>query len=87
MRPIVIRSKHYPLTPMRFLKSALLTVSLSMTLLAQAPAGPPSTTLKVGDTAPDFTLPSTQGGTVHLADYIGKSSIVLAFFVAAFTGG
>jgi len=47
----------------------------------------PSTTLKEGDKAPDFTLPSTQGGTVHLADYIGKSPVVLAFFPAAFTGG
>jgi AhpC/TSA family len=50
-------------------------------------APPPSTTLKVGDKAPDFTLPSTDGGKVHLADYIGKSTVVLAFFPAAFTGG
>jgi hypothetical protein len=55
-------------------------------LLAQSSA-PPSSTLKVGDKAPDFTLPSTDGGTVHLADLIGKSTIVLAFFPAAFTGG
>jgi peroxiredoxin len=69
---------------MRFLNLALLATSLSATLFAQAPA---STSLKVGDTAPDFTLPSTEGGTVHLADYIGKSTVVLAFFPAAFTGG
>ena len=56
------------------------------TLLAQAPAQP-SSTLKVGDEAPDFTLPSSDGGTVHLANLIGKSTIVLAFFPAAFTGG
>jgi peroxiredoxin len=55
---------------------------------AQTPAAaPPSSTLKVGDKAPDFTLPSTEGGTAHLADYIGKSTVVLAFFPAAFTGG
>ena len=47
----------------------------------------PSTTLKAGDKAPDFTLPSTDGGTVHIADYLGKSTVVLAFFPAAFTGG
>jgi thioredoxin-dependent peroxiredoxin len=55
--------------------------------MAQQPAQPPSTTLKVGDKVPDFTLPSTEGGTVHLADLLGKSTVVLAFFPAAFTGG
>ncbi len=69
---------------MRTAYAAALAASLSVSLLAQAP---PSSTLKVGDKAPDFTLPSTQGGTVHLADYVGKSTIVLAFFPAAFTGG
>jgi peroxiredoxin len=66
-----------------------LNAVLSVALFAQAPAGaPPSSTLKVGDTAPDFTLPSTDSSTpVHLADLIGKSTIVLAFFPAAFTGG
>jgi peroxiredoxin len=59
---------------------------LAMCLFGQT-SGPPSTTLKVGDKAPDFTLPSASGGTVHLADYLGKSTVVLAFFPAAFTGG
>ena len=45
-----------------------------------------STGLKVGDLAPDFTLRSTDGGQVRLSDYRGKK-VVLAFFVAAFTGG
>jgi peroxiredoxin len=57
-----------------------------MWLSAQT-TGAPSTTLKVGDKAPDFTLPSTGGGTVHIGDYLGKSTVVLAFFPAAFTGG
>lgn len=60
--------------------------SLALPLAAQT-SQPPSSTLKVGDKAPDFTLPSTDGGTVHLADYLGKSTVVLAFFPAAFTGG
>ena len=69
---------------MRLLSTALLAVSCSSALLAQ---GTGSTTLKVGDRAPDFTLPSTTGEKFHLADHLGKSTIVLAFFPAAFTGG
>jgi hypothetical protein len=72
---------------MRLLNLSVLAACVSMTLLSQAPQQG-STTLKVGDTAPDFTLPSTEKGVkVHLADYIGKSTVVLAFFPAAFTGG
>jgi peroxiredoxin len=71
-------------TKKRFLVAAL--VCASTALWAQE-SEPPSSTLKVGDKAPDFTLPSTDGGTLHLADLIGKSTIVLAFFPAAFTGG
>jgi peroxiredoxin len=47
----------------------------------------PHTSLKEGDLAPDFTLPSTAGGKVTLSDFRGKANVVLAFFPAAFTGG
>ena len=53
----------------------------------QAPPAAPKTTLKVGDLAPDFTLPDTKGQPVHLADYRGKKNVILAFYVLAFTGG
>lgn len=66
---------------MRFLTLVAVSAFLAF---ADTPA---STTLKVGDKAPDFTLPSTQGAAVHLADVIGKGTVVLAFFPAAFTGG
>ena len=46
---------------------------------------PPKTQLKVGDTAPDFTLPDTNDKPVKLSDFRGKKSVVLAFFPAAFT--
>jgi len=62
-----------------------LAVVTSALLLAQAP--PPKTHLKVGDTAPDFELPSTQGKKIKLSDFRGKKNVVLAFFPAAFTGG
>lgn len=48
---------------------------------------PPKTHLKVGDPAPDFTLPSTAGDKVTLSGFRGKETVVLAFFPAAFTGG
>ncbi len=51
-----------------------------------APA-PPQTSLKVGQAAPDFTLTDTAGKTVKLSDFKGKKSVVLAFYVLAFTGG
>ena len=45
------------------------------------------TFLKVGDMAPDFSLRSDQGTTVKLSDYQGKKTVILAFYVLAFTGG
>jgi AhpC/TSA family len=66
----------------------------------QTPAQPkptpivPHTSLKVGQAAPDFTLPSTiaaaDGRSVvryKLSDFKGKKNVVLAFYVLAFTGG
>ena len=46
--------------------------------------------LKVGDSAPDFTLLAFDGKDlkkISLQDYKGKKNVALAFFVFAFTGG
>lgn len=42
-------------------------------------------TLKVGDSAPDFTLPAVEGGRVSLSQYIGKKNVVISFVPAAWT--
>ncbi len=42
--------------------------------------------LKVGDKAPDFTLPSQTGDSVSLKDFKGKT-LVLYFFPKADTPG
>jgi len=63
----------------------LLLASMASGLFAQF--NPPKTQLKVGDEAPDFTLPSTTEQKVKLSDFRGKKNVVLAFFPAAFTGG
>jgi peroxiredoxin Q/BCP len=70
---------------MRLRTVAVLAAVLCIGLSAQQPGNP--VPLKVGDVAPSFTLPSTAGGKVTLADYKGKNAVVVAFFPAAFTGG
>jgi peroxiredoxin len=70
---------------MRRLSVFVLSSALAASLCAQMT--PPKTHLKVGDMAPDFTLPSTTGKQVKLSDFRGKQTVVLAFFPAAFTGG
>jgi peroxiredoxin len=44
-----------------------------------------TTTLKVGDKAPDFTLSDQNGNSITLSDYIGKKNVVLLFHPLAFT--
>ena len=62
--------------------SLLLSVALLL-LPASVGAG----MLKEGDHAPDFTLADQAGKAVRLADFRGKSNVVIAFYVMAFTPG
>ena len=64
----------------RFLLSVLCVTAVAAAG-AQAPVE-----LKVGDLAPDFSLPGSDGKTHSLAEYKGKT-VVLAWFPKAFTGG
>ena len=74
---------------------------LGVWLLAAAMAGPElhaqankpepaPMKLRVGDVAPDFKLQYFDGKDdrdVTLSQYRGKSNVVLAFYIFAFTGG
>jgi peroxiredoxin Q/BCP len=43
--------------------------------------------VKIGDSAPDFTLPSQMGDNVTLSEYFGKKNIVLYFYPKDETAG
>lgn len=45
------------------------------------------TSLKVGDHAPDFSLPATKREKITLTDYRGNLNIVVAFYGMDFTPG
>ena len=57
-------------------------VAVAAVGVGQASAQP----LKVGDLAPVFSLPGSDGKTHRLSDYAG-TPVVLAWFPMAFTGG
>ena len=56
----------------------------SATLLAGT-AQAQTQALKIGDKAPAFSVISSTGKPVALADYLGKKNVVLFFYVGAFT--
>lgn len=83
--------------------AALLVLALLVPILSQCSSAETSATgepeakatanapepaaLKVGDKAPDFTLPDQNGKPYSLSQFQGKENVVLAFYVLAFTGG
>ncbi|PYU96516.1 MAG: hypothetical protein DMG26_15765 [Acidobacteria bacterium] len=64
-----------------FIATGLIVLALGWRAKSQA------ATLKVGDKAPDFALPDQNGATVKLSRFRGKKSVVLAFYIRAFTPG
>ena len=67
--------------------SLFLILASAVAIFAQATPKPSQTGLKAGDVAPEFVLNDTDGKKVKLSDFRGKKSVVLAFYVLAFTGG
>ncbi|MCT8137793.1 redoxin domain-containing protein [Anaerobacillus sp. CMMVII] len=45
------------------------------------------TTLKVGDMAPEFTLPATTKEKLSLSEYRGTKNVLVAFYGMDFTPG
>lgn len=67
--------------------SALSRRAVLLSGAAAAVAGRAVAALAVGDMAPDFTLPGSDGSDATLSSFKGKKNVVLAFFPKAFTGG
>ncbi len=76
--------------------SVIVVVALVLAgAVARAQQTPPPPAVKVGEAAPDFTLPylapgadgKVQEKSLSLADFKGKKTVILAFFPAAFSPG
>jgi peroxiredoxin len=68
----------------------LIATIVAPQIQAQSKPAPAPMKLKVGDVAPDFKLQYFDGSDdkeVTLSQYRGKSNVVLAFYIFAFTGG
>lgn len=63
------------------MRTQLATLITALVVATSAAAAP-----EVGDTAPNWTLPGSDGQTHTLADLRGRH-VVIAFFPKAFTGG
>lgn len=69
-----------------------LALTLLLSVLVAADAGTAESTLKVGDPAPDFSLPYATRDSVartelKLSSLFGKGNVVLAFYPADWSGG
>ncbi|ASJ95676.1 MULTISPECIES: peroxiredoxin family protein [Shewanella] len=67
----------------KLISKLLFGLSLGLLMSLQASA----TDLKVGDKAPNFKLQATDGHYYQLSDYLGKQTLVLAWYPMANTRG
>jgi cytochrome oxidase Cu insertion factor (SCO1/SenC/PrrC family) len=69
---------------MAFLAAGVLLLAAGMLLFLGIDG---KVALRVGDKAPDFTLPDQNGQPLHLADVLAHKNVVLAFYIRASTPG
>ena len=55
-------------------------IALVAGLATIAGGSPRAVALEIGDRAPDFTLPSTSGEQISLAQFRGKKAVLLEFY-------
>ena len=67
---------------MKFKNMWLVSALCVVFALAMIPA---VSAIEVGDKAPDFELPSTQGGKLKLSSFQGKKNVLIEFYVLDFT--
>ena len=80
---------HFPVEEqlMRMKSWLKVAVGAALGLATSVMAQTPAVELKVGDQAPAFSAPGSDGKTHTLAESKGKQAVVLAWFPKAFTGG
>jgi AhpC/TSA family len=64
--------------------TAMPSVILALAMAAGGGSGGPP---RVGQAAPDFALQDQNGRMVRLSDFRGRKTVVLAFYIRAFTPG
>jgi hypothetical protein len=78
------------MTYARFFLPAIITLAVAGSPLCGEPenmSDKDSKKLQIGDEAPPFSLPGSDGATHSLADHLEKRAVVIAWFPKAFTGG
>lgn len=68
--------------PVRFRRGSWLLGLVFILVMVGGWLGPAGAAEKIP--APAFTLPSSMGGAVQLADYLGERPIMLAFYMGDF---
>ncbi len=69
------------------MRNAVILAAVLMMATGAANGQTPAVELKVGDQAPDFSLPASDGKTYKLSDFKGKKAVVVAWFPKAYTSG